>query len=343
MLIGLSCGDLKIYCVRLHIASAIIRAVNRISDGCEKGVFLNFKLLKGWYKQVNQRSEGLLDIPVNTITTFTKTRAPQAAASLAYYAIFSLFPLLLVLIVGGSYFLDSQQVYANVTRFFREAIPVSQDWIDEILQQVLASRGRVGIISLITLLWAASGFFTSLVYNIDLAWPDIRQRNYLEKRLIGLAMIVAFTGLLAFTMIFEGIINLIPMVDIPRISFAEMDLFRMFSSLVSFVMSFLLFVALYYWVPNTNLPFRASFWGALVSSIAWKVVTEAFNGYLRSGLVNYQLVYGSLGAIITFLIMIYLVSWIILFGAHLCAAIDLWEELKNRKKSKRRPIPPPGI
>ncbi len=133
------------------------------------------------------------------------------------------------------------------------------------------------------------------------------------------------------------------MVDIPRISFAEMDLFRMFSSLVSFVMSFLLFVALYYWVPNTNLPFRASFWGALVSSIAWKVVTEAFNGYLRSGLVNYQLVYGSLGAIITFLIMIYLVSWIILFGAHLCAAIDLWEELKNRKKSKRRPIPPPGI
>jgi membrane protein len=122
-----------------------------------------------------------------------------------------------------------------------------------------------------------------------------------------------------------------------------MDLLRMFSSLVSFLMSFLLFVALYYWVPNTNLPFSASFWGALMSSVAWKVVTEAFNWYLRSGLVDYTMVYGSLGSIIVFLLLIYLASWIILFGAHLCASIDLWEEMRLRKKSKRRPVLPPDI
>lgn len=301
------------------------------------------RLLNEWYRRANKASGGRLDIPFNTVATFTKARAPMAAASLAYYAILSLFPLLLILIVGGSYFLDSHQVYQNVIRFFREVIPVSQDWIDDILKQVLAIRGRVGIISLLTLLWSASGFFSNLVYNIDLAWPEVRQRNYLEKRLIGLAMIVAFTGLLAFSMIFEWGANLIPVIDIPLISFAEMDLFRMFSSLVSFITSFLLFLALYYWVPNTNLPFNASFWGALASSVAWKTVTEAFNWYLRSGLANFQLVYGSLGAIITFLLLIYLASLIILFGAHLCAAIDLWEEMRFRKTSKRRPVLPPGV
>ncbi|GAP21815.1 YihY/virulence factor BrkB family protein [Leptolinea tardivitalis] len=301
------------------------------------------KLMGDWYKRTNRLLGGRLDIPGNTISTFTKTRAPQAAASLAYYAIFSLFPLLLLLIVGGSYFLDSQQVYDNVLRFFREAIPISQEWIEEILQQVLATRGRVGIISLLTLLWSASGFFSNLVYNIDLAWPDIRQRNYLEKRLIGVGMIVAFTVLLVISMLFESVANLIPIEEIYQTSFADLDLFRLFSSLLSFVTSFLLFLALYYWVPNTNLPFGASFWGAIVSSVAWKVVTEVFNWYIRSGFGNFKLVYGSLGTIISFLLLIYLASLIILFGAHLCAAIDHWEKMRTRKRSKRKPELPPGV
>ena len=76
-------------------------------------------------------------------------------------------------------------------------------------------------------------------------------------------------------------------------------------------------------------------------SVMWKVVAEAFNWYLRSGLGDFTLVYGSLGSIIAFLLLIYLASWIFLFGAHLCASIDLWEEMRSRKKSKRRPVPPP--
>lgn len=301
---------------------------------------MNSKFLKKWYQRVNRISDGKLDIPRNTIASFTKARAPQAAASLAYYAILSLFPLLLILIVGGSYFLDSQQVYENVTRFFREAIPVSQNWIDEVLRQVLSTRGGVGIISLVTLLWSASGFFTNLVYNIELAWPHVRQRNYFQKRLIGVMMIVALTGLLLFSMFFEWVANLIPFVNVYQTPHGELDILRLFSSLISFLTSFLLFNALYRWIPNTDLPSNAPFWGALTSAIAWKVIAEVFKWYLRSGLADFQLVYGSLGAIVTFLLMIYLISLIILFGAHLCAAIDLWEEMRKRKRSKRRPVPP---
>ena len=296
---------------------------------------------KSRFESANKFLGGRLDIPINTIASFTHARAPMAAASLAYYAIFSLFPLLLLLVVGGSYFLDSHTVYQNVTRFIHEVIPSSQDWIDEVLRQVLATRGRVGIISSVTLLWSASGFFTNLVYNIDLAWPHIPQRNYLEKRLIGVLMIVAFTALLLVSMLFEWAANLFPIQDYFITTIGEIDLLRMFSSLVSFLMSFLLFVALYYWVPNTSLPFSASFWSALMVSVMWKVVAEAFNWYLRSGLGDFTLVYGSLGSIIAFLLLIYLASWIFLFGAHLCASIDLWEEMRSRKKSKRRPVPPP--
>jgi uncharacterized BrkB/YihY/UPF0761 family membrane protein len=62
----------------------------------------------------------------------------------AYYAIFSLFPLLLVLVAGGSYFLDRQEAYEIVTRLVQNALPVSTQVINENLNEVVEARGCGG-------------------------------------------------------------------------------------------------------------------------------------------------------------------------------------------------------
>src|SRR5512142_1369704 len=69
--------------------------------------------------------------------TFTRSRATQAAASLAYYTFFSIFPLMLLLILGGSYFLDRQNVMKRVTQAVQGALPIPQQFITQNLQQVL--------------------------------------------------------------------------------------------------------------------------------------------------------------------------------------------------------------
>jgi membrane protein len=283
------------------------------------------KQIKDFYQNANRLSGGRLDILKNALTTFSKTRASQASASLAYYAIFSLFPLLLVLIAGGSYFLNSRQVYQSVTRLVQNAIPVSPQLINENLQQVLSVRGAVGIIGLLTLLWSASGFFTSLAYNINLAWPDAPRRNFLEKRLIGLGMIAGLSGLLILSLALDWTTSLIPFLNADTASLPSLGLWRLISNLASWLTIFLLFLALYRWVPATHVHWSASFWSALITSIAWKAATTGFNWYLQSGLGRYQLVYGSLGAIVALLFLIFIVSMITLFGAHLCAAIDRWK------------------
>jgi membrane protein len=94
-------------------------------------------------------------------------------------------------------------------------------------------------------------------------------------------------------------------------------------------MIFLLFLALYRWIPTANVRWRATLWSAIVTSIAWKVATAGFGWYLSSGLGSYSLVYGSLGAIVALLFLIFIVSMITLFGAHLCAAIDRKIKGKN--------------
>lgn len=283
------------------------------------------KQVKEFYQNINQSSGGRVDIFKNALTTFSETRASQAAASLAYYAIFSLFPLLLVLIAGGSYFINSQQLYQSVTNWVQDTLPVSPQLIDQNLHQVLDARGTVGIIGLLTLLWSASGFFTNLAYNINLAWPDAARRNFLEKRLVGLGMIAGLSGLLILSLALDWITNLIPFLNANSASALNLGLWGLISSLASWLTIFLLFLALYGWVPTTEVHWSATFWGAISTSLLWKIATAGFSWYLRSGLGRYQLVYGSLGAIVALLFLIFIVSTITLFGAHLSAAIDRWE------------------
>ena len=290
------------------------------------------KQLKEWYRNLNQLSGKRLDILKNALGTYTETRASQSAAGLAYYAFFSFFPLLLVLIAGGSYFLNSQQVFQDVTQFVQEVVPVSTQLITENLQQVLNIRGTVGVISLLTLLWSASGVFTNLAYSINLAWPQASRRNFFEKRLVGLGMIVGLSELLILSLALDWIINLAPFMNATSASIPGLSLWRFFSSLGSWLTIFLLFLVLYRWVPTSNVHWSATLWGALTASVIWKLATSGFNWYLRSGFGRYQLVYGSLGAIVALLFLIYIVSTITLFGAHLSAAIDRWIQEKDAKQ-----------
>lgn len=292
----------------------------RQDDG---GAHLNW--FKQWYSHIDQWSGGRLSILKNTLASFSKTRASQAAAGLAYYAIFSLFPLLLVLVAGGSYFLDRQQAYEGVTRFVENAIPVSPQLINENLQKVLEARETVGIISLLTLIWSASGFFTGLAYNINLAWPDTSRRNFLANRLVGLGMIAGLSILFLLSISLEWLMSFIQLFGSIKNSSSNQDLWTILSNIGSWLTIFLLLLSLYRWVPTSSVRWSAVAWGALFASITWKAATAGFGWYMSSGLQQYNLVYGSLGAIVALLLLIFTLSLIVLIGAHLCAAIDQWE------------------
>ena len=286
---------------------------------------MNIKFANRLYQNANQISGERLDILRIAFSTFASTQASQAAASLAYYAIFSLFPLLLVLIAGGSYFMNNQQVYQTVLQFVQNAIPASPQTIEENLKQVLMARGAIGITGLLTLVWSASSFFSSLAHNINLAWPNAPRRNFLGKRLVALGMIGGLIGLLAISLSLNWMANLIPVLDFGNASSQHPNLWILLSNLGSWLTLFLLFLALYRWVPSTKVHWSATIWGALFASAAWKIAATGFNWYLQSGLGRYKLVYGSLGAIVALLFLIFIVSLITLFGAHFCAAIDRWE------------------
>ncbi len=280
------------------------------------------KRLRELVKLADQLIESRFGILKRAIQTFSQARAPQAAAGVAFYAIFSLFPLLLVIIAVGSYFVDPDEVFHLVTGLVGEYFPTAIQLINANLTQVFNARGATSIIALLTLLWAASSVFTNLAYNINLAWIDARRRHFLHKRLVGLAMIVALSLMLVLFLGVNWVMSLEIVLNLINGSPVVKSLWGHFSTVASWLTVFLLLFVLYRLSPGSRSRWRAIFWGALVATCAWKATTAIFSWYLGTLVDSYRLIYGSLGAIVAFLLLVYILAYIALFGAHLAAAID---------------------
>jgi membrane protein len=280
---------------------------------------------KAIYRRANDLSGGSLDILRETFQRFNDARASEAAAGMAYYALFSLFPLLLALVAAGSFFLESERAYREVVDLVTQAIPVSRGLIERNIRRVLELRGTVGIVGLIGLLWSATGVFTILDNHINRAWPEAETRNFLEKRLVALGMVGVLAGLLVLSLFSTAVLNLLPRLQVPLwggVSIYETSLWAIVSKLVPGLFISLMFLSLYRWVPNTEVKWSGAVWAALVAAFAWEATASAFTWYLSSGLARYELVYGSLGAVVALMFWIYISSLITLLGAYLSAAIN---------------------
>ena len=83
---------------------------------------------------------------------------------------------------------------------------------------------------------------------------------------------------------------------------------------------FLFFYSLYRIIPMGRVPIKAAGFSALGITVIWRVASTGFQWYLGSDFARYEVIFGSLSAIVVFLLWIYISSLILFFGAHLCAA-----------------------
>ena len=106
---------------------------------------------------------------------------------------------------------------------------------------------------------------------------------------------------------------------------------RYFSQILVWILAFIALLWLYRWIPNTEVEWSEAAWGASIASTGSVLATAGFSWYLSSasGLSNYNLIYGSLGTIVALMMWIYLISIIILFGAHLSSSIAYYGRIRN--------------
>lgn len=262
-------------------------------------------------------------ILIAAFRSFNAARATEAAAAIAYYTLFSFFPLLLILTAVGSVFLDVESIQQQVLTFVGETVPSAQELVRENIQQVLELRRPVGIVAAVGLLWAATGVFTVLARNINRAWQDAG--NFLEWRLVGLAIAGGvLAGLLFISILSAMLFSVLGQFELPflgGVTVYDTHSWRLLSWLTPWTLMLLSTFGLYRWVPNTGVRWSDAGWGALVAASVWGVSKIGFTWYLGSELARHQLIYGSMATMVVLMLWIYLSGLIVLFGAHLSAAI----------------------
>jgi membrane protein len=276
------------------------------------------------YHKLDKRMGGVPSILYDSFMHFSRVRGPEAAASMSYYAIFSLFPLLLAVIAIGSFFLESARLQEQVLYMVEVILPVGRGIIIDNITEVLEARTAFGITGAVGLLWAASAAFTTLFRNINRAWMRAEPLNVLKSRLVAMTLIVVLVVLMLFVRYASALINILP--NIAELLGEESEFYDslawiFISNFVPLFLTFSIFLILFRWIPNTRVLWSEAFWGALLAALAWELTTIVFTWVLSVGLLQYQLVYGSLGTMIALMFWIYLNSFILIFSAHLTSAI----------------------
>ncbi|MGM0599428.1 MAG: YihY/virulence factor BrkB family protein [Candidatus Rifleibacteriota bacterium] len=270
----------------------------------------------------------------------SETRVLEAAAAIAYYAIFSFFPLVLFIVAFNASFLKSPEVQAQILKFADSYLPGSEGMVQANITHLIQASGTVGILGTIVLLWSATLVFAGFSQNINLAWTHAESRHFLTERLIGLMMIGMVIIFLILILIFNTLIDILPKFFPNMVGHylnTMSGLNHLLIDYLPFLTIFCLFVVVYRYVPNVKVLWREAFVGAFFAAVALELTKTGFVWYLSLGTSSYQVIYGSLGAVVAFMLWIYISASIILIGGHLCAATAHYirpEEMKIIENAK---------
>jgi YihY family inner membrane protein len=264
-----------------------------------------------------------------TVTIYTRIAGGENAAAFAYYALFSLVPLVALLLTLGSYVFPANDVLSTIQRF----VPLGgdqQDLLWSMVRGLEKARGSVSIVSILILTWASLRFFHSLVLSINHAWGT-RRIPWWQMPVKNLLMILAMAGALLIGTIvpavLQGVVHILhtlealindhfPMLNVDRI-LAVVDLSRYVGGTL---VLFYCFAVLFMLAPRHRIRFVQIWIPALLVAVLLQVGQACFVNIVPK-LVNYSAIYGAMGSMMFLLLWVYVAGVIIIAGGCLCAAL----------------------
>ena len=254
---------------------------------------------------------------------FLRENSFGVSASIAYYSLFALFPMLLLLLGVSGIFIRHYELAGRLAVVLAHYLPVRRDFIMTNLVSISRAYGKVSVVSVLLLLWASSGVFLPLERALNQAWEVPEQRSWWRRRLLALEMAVIF-GVLALlsTLLVQTrrythawLRTWVASALLPFVEFVSRSIFIV----ATFAITLLMFLVIFERLPNRRMTIRQAFPGALLTALFWQAARGLFFRLLPY--FNYRQVYGSIGAVVALLFWVYISSAVMLFGAQVSRAL----------------------
>ncbi len=291
------------------------------------------KLVRIWVR-LDGKSNGWLGVGERAYKGFSAHQGNANAAAIAYYTLFSLFPLTLLLISLASFVLNSQEAQERALVVVAGYFPSAVELVRTNIERVLQIRSTASLVGILGLVWAASGMFGSLSRAINLAWDVETPRPAWAERALA-AGLVLLSAILFFLSLYSApAIRLVSRLSNLLLSGSPVPpslVTRLSRNILPYLLTALSFSFFYTILPSTHVAWLEVLPGALLTALAWHMAQIAFTLYLGT-FATYNLVYGSVAAVIALLLWSYMSGMIILLGA----------ELSVQYARRRRGERPPG-
>lgn len=256
------------------------------------------------------------------------------AAALAYYAVFSIFPLSLLIVSGLGFFLPDAVFETTLTTLI-SFFPRLAQLLTAQVERIQAARNAFGVIGLVGLLYGASGYFSNLSAVIHQVFDAGLSRPFWLNRGLGMLLVTLVAGLLLVAVFLTFLIG--SLVRLPIVPAIIADLLgTRTSSMIVFVAGGLGILLLFRFMPSRRPPWRLALAGALLTMVAVTVLSMGFNWYLNSPLARFNVIYGSIGTVMALILFLNLANLVIVHGALFTALLS-----QSAYPPLEKPLSPP--
>lgn len=273
--------------------------------------------------KADEASHGWLGIMWNATQQTLRMDTSIMASGIAYFSLFSLFPLILLSISIASFglgpaFAVDEHIVVQRLEFIAPALG---QLLGNNIDQIIRARGSVSSVALISLIWSSSSVFYALTHALNDIWHAKQGSVAWKQRGIAILFVLAFVGPTLFLFSLAGSV-------LASLRFWLPDLILPFTEWISTALTILLDITMFMAI-FMSLPHGASTWreivpGAVSAGLLWEAAKKLFIAFVATYISISNLVYGTVATIIAFLFWAYIGSLVFIFGAHVSVAY--WEQ-----------------
>lgn len=263
-----------------------------------------------WFKLLVKAGKAFLD-----------DRALKMSASLAYYTVFSIAPLLVMIIslaglIYGQEALEGK-VFQGLNDFLGgDAALQIQEMIKRI--KLTGNSGPAFILGAIVLMIGATGVFIEIQDSLNVIWrvkavPQKGWKKFLMNRVISFSLIISLGFLLIVSLVINGIV--VALSNRLSVYFPDMTIYLVNATniLLTFLIIALLFAIIYKFLPDVRLRWKQVRVAAVFTTLLFMIGHYLFGLYITYGQPGYA--YGAAGSLVLILLWIYYTAVILYFGA----------------------------
>lgn len=300
-----------------------------MNEPAKAGVFDRLRSRYGW-----------IDHVIRAYQRFDERNGGFFAAGLTYYTIFALFPLLMVgFAVFGFVLARKPQLLSTIDDHIRSQVNGALgNQLQELMNSAIDARTSVGVIGLITAVWAGLGWISHLRQALTEMWWDepIESPGFVRNKLSDLLAMMGTFAIIVATVALTTFGHAAPMaallkwLGIPQ--FVVFDwLFWLISILIATVVSWLLFTWMIARLPREKVRFVDSMRAGLIAAIGFEVFKQVASIYLRT--VLHSPAGAAFGPVLGLMVFAYITAYLVLF----CTA---WAATASNDPRSQTVVPP---